>query len=986
MHEENQTNNKPNMASKVKKAKKDITKNVVENVSSGAMQSHGVPKPIADYAANKVSNMVVNGKNNNSFRRNPMGNIPKMNNNGLRSAKTTNPSLNQNENIGKGSHPSPIPGLPGNSSGGQDQNNKDKSNGSQTVDNNKNKLGHATDGLSDNSSKNDLDNNSNKKSASNKLADGAKKILGFGPKPSKDAPQTVQLEYKFKVMAQVFKLITPLLPYIAIFAVTIVVAFTVMAQVMLIRDKINQTLTEVTTGIEKFINFTSGNGWKTEEETFYNTLQEKYKEVMTLPSDSGESLFLDIPLIASTINYSKVSDVGIYENQNEQNLGQEEDNAAQGVFGDFFASYMKTRQMRNFYYVANDKLGNYMSLVPGNRRLIGHMINYKITWSTVSIYEAITQWEEFFKFLAGAVKSDIEEALNIELSFMDLIPVSVGFKSIWGAVRMMREMRAYNSMQDGHDNYFEYHWRNIVYEWQELMYKCNEFWAGDDEYSDNEDDYTEEGFNLGKLFDVFPAPKITFYETTDMNKIYEYGHYLREVYIPGTFFSDLESFEPQRVERMVREIYQQRDYYIFLVGDLGRPNGMFGENCDDCTYNLSTINNGSSTISPGDNYSSISNIKVKLVAYYNKSKRGQTMVEGIPFEKYILGVVYAEVGDGYPEEGYKSAAVAARSFSLARPFAMGNIESCNLKKEGDGWILTLRGSTADQVYCDPDQGCSSDTSSVNNQDIYPGVDKGKKYKGPLSELSDQGAKIRAAVASTVGQVMVDANGNVTQASYLDNDQQTWRRRAEAGEKYTSIIPSHYSSKFGQTITIGQGNCTKSTSLECTGGASGEWSTWRQGDPRWGSISLGSSNVANIGCAATSIAIQLARSGVETTFGEVNPGTFVTAYKKAGGFVGGGNIVFSDVYKVAPNFKYAGRIQISGSKEAKIAKVKEYVDKGYYVILEVKKGNNSGQHWVAIISATSTNLTMVNPSSIGGTDVAQVYTSAGWSEFVYYEKK
>ena len=48
-------------------------------------------------------------------------------------------------------------------------------------------------------------------------------------------------------------------------------------------------------------------------------------------------------------------------------------------------------------------------------------------------------------------------------------------------------------------------------------------------------------------------------------------------------------------------------------------------------------------------------------------------------------------------------------------------------------------------------------------------------------------------------------------------------------------------------------------------ASGAYTTWKQADPEWGSISLGGGrNMAAIGCLVTSLAIQIARSGTQIT--------------------------------------------------------------------------------------------------------------------------
>ena len=365
--------------------KQDMAKNIGSKVASGAMQASGVPKPLADVAGKAASNMMDNhnplkrggfgpGLGPNGIGSRPNYSSPSINN-GLKSAKNTNPSAKSDgSNIGKGSHPSQNVSSFGNNNKNENngKNDENKSPSQQIGDklrggNNNNPLTPSSLGPKDS-----LDENGNEKSPSSKLLDGAKGLLGLPKKPPKDAPESVKLIYKTKFLIKIGQLIAPIMPFIIACVAALLIVFMVMSQVMILRDKINETLTTVTTGIEKFVNYASGQGWQTEEQKFYKTLKEKYESALKEPTGDGKPLFLDIPLIAATINYSKVSDIGMYENQKEENLGGETDGSAEGVFGDFFASYYKNSQMRNFYYVANDKLGDYHSLVPGNRRLIGH--------------------------------------------------------------------------------------------------------------------------------------------------------------------------------------------------------------------------------------------------------------------------------------------------------------------------------------------------------------------------------------------------------------------------------------------------------------------------------------------------------------------------------------------------------------------------------------------------------------------------------------
>ena len=63
-------------------------------------------------------------------------------------------------------------------------------------------------------------------------------------------------------------------------------------------------------------------------------------------------------------------------------------------------------------------------------------------------------------------------------------------------------------------------------------------------------------------------------------------------------------------------------------------------------------------------------------------------------------------------------------------------------------------------------------------------------------------------------------------------------------------------------------------------------------------------------------------------------------------------------------------------------VKEKVDAGYYVVMEVKK-RKGGQHWVAVVSCQNNTITMADPASTD-TDLFAHYGYNGISDMVYYK--
>lgn len=166
---------------------------------------------------------------------------------------------------------------------------------------------------------------------------------------------------------------------------------------------------------------------------------------------------------------------------------------------------------------------------------------------------------------------------------------------------------------------------------------------------------------------------------------------------------------------------------------------------------------------------------------------------------------------------------------------------------------------------------------------------------------------------------------------------------------------------------------------------GEFVFWRQKNAPWSNIQIGNSgkNIGNIGCLATSISILIEKSGVNNTIIPFNPGTFVEALNKNGGFDEKGNLQYAVINKVIPNFEFVGRIDLKGkTQNEKFSKIKEYQDKGYYISVEVK--GKTGQHWIAVLNVDNT-ITMADPAS-EGTSLWSTYNWENTSQFVYFKTK
>ena len=171
-----------------------------------------------------------------------------------------------------------------------------------------------------------------------------------------------------------------------------------------------------------------------------------------------------------------------------------------------------------------------------------------------------------------------------------------------------------------------------------------------------------------------------------------------------------------------------------------------------------------------------------------------------------------------------------------------------------------------------------------------------------------------------------------------------------------------------------------------GSGSGEYVLWRQKGSPWSNIQIGTSgkSVGDIGCLVTSIAMLIEKSNVMNPINPFNPGTFVEQLNKNGGFDRDGNLQYSAINKVVPNFEYGGRIELKGkTKLEKLKKINEYQSKGYYLAVEVK--GDTGQHWVAVLSVNGNNINMADPGSDGNI-MWNTYNWNNTSQFVYFKVK
>ena len=435
-------------------------------------------------------------------------------------------------------------------------------------------------------------------------------------------------------------------------------------------------------------------------------------------------------------------------------------------------------------------------------------------------------------------------------------------------------------------------------------------------------------------------------------------------------------------EEIVNEIFYYIEDYYDIIGKQTSSGSCASSG--SCSYDIKGFYiNGRGNVAKN---MQISNLKVRLMECGGKYGTGsytkaidQPLVD---FEDYVGGVAYAEIGTGAPAEAIKAQLVAARSFALARPTEMGNSLGKKLEEENGQWVLQIASCVSDQVFCNINEGCSY----MGGGDGQGGIVRSGKIAGawrtrdPLPEDHP----LRTYMKETEGEVLVNDQGYIIETGFDSSDQNSFSDLANQGLNYKQILLQFYNSgrRPYHASDIVKASCGGGGSSNC-GVSSGEFASWKQFGAPWSGVAMGGSNIGSVGCLVTSIAIQIAKSGVDTILDDFNPGTFVAYLNSHGAFGSGGGLgSWASPSMVAPNFQYVDTAYISGySREQKLQTISNILNDGGYPVCEVKGGH--GQHWVAIDAVQGDKIVMMDPGS-NSTDLWEQYPWSWTSKCVIYK--
>ena len=363
----------------------------------------------------------------------------------------------------------------------------------------------------------------------------------------------------------------------------------------------------------------------------------------------------------------------------------------------------------------------------------------------------------------------------------------------------------------------------------------------------------------------------------------------------------------------------------------------------------------------GCNYSSVSNIDsdTRVKIYSCDDAEGE--IANVSLEKYIGGVALFALGKDYNPEVLKAYMIVLRTQLLAKA------SEDNDEFKLDNASIIIKDCNKNLKYWDYTEDLYVSTDGTNTYSY----DQLEGYELYREALNDNEKTLFETEAKSVScKYLTNDSGNIISPSITQSivnnmiSQATENAGTENGG-YNALLLQN----FSDATTVSSG---ESINASYFSGDIGEYSTWKQlcslGSP-WCSVCMAdncpcsggkcSGRINEIGCAVTSISMLIAHSGLSTgTITDFNPGTFTKALKAAGGLGSGGGISWGSVKKVVPGFEFVGRVNSNGD----ISVVKDYADKGYYLVMEVKTHSNkeNKQHYVAVNNAAS--------SAAGWTDV------------------
>ncbi len=456
------------------------------------------------------------------------------------------------------------------------------------------------------------------------------------------------------------------------------------------------------------------------------------------------------------------------------------------------------------------------------------------------------------------------------------------------------------------------------------------------------------GYNCGFIFNTYPR-----YRVEDTKEFVSYDYFI-----------------DKEIEHIIELIDSRQDYINYV---LGYPNHVQTEvaNRDDsssvgrvCSYNL--------------NGEELSNIKVRVLAEDGSPMEG---VDLLNLEDYIAGVVYGEMSP-VRYGGARRTPDELKAFAIMTRNVVLHIGLTNMKNEDGNIVIEIYGGTKNQIYCEPGKLCH--TCSVGDFNyVYPSdtsmAQRGNcKHYASTGDLPEEDIEYMKNVISEVaGVTMLGENNDIYYVEYrsaqsvvgdpcscdgIKNGTCVPKNHiayetcllawGDEGLDYTEILKKAYPT---DPFKLGTPNC------KSTGVASGDWASWKQGDPQWSGLELNHSTLGKVGCLITSHAMMFAKNSSLLVIPDFNPGTYAKALMDNGCLVNGDNFSYDCGVRTAIGDKEYERITRSGSYDYLVGEIANLLNQGYEVILKVKDAAYDGtDHYVFVTGVEGNDIYIADP--------------------------
>lgn len=365
----------------------------------------------------------------------------------------------------------------------------------------------------------------------------------------KKASELIKKIQQVKNIKKTLAVIGTLIPIIKIFIIMVAVAFSVFIPIIFfnnIKDgfykAIDKTLTFLTTG-----------RWMSAENAYYQKLEDEYDIFLHYKNREGE---FDIPLLAATSHYVNVVGANSFEYaEDEDEFHEDYSDEGVGTEGDVEVEhFVENKNTRRFYTIARNELGTSASIIPGTKKLIGHLVDVRVETECRNLSEFFIEddeEEESIYALIGHLWYDF-----LLLTAETIGDTSTSFLSI---VNIPGWLNLIDSYKEQDINY--------------LAHKLEEFFGS----IPDENIFVELARIIKQSsFEKCSGAQIAVPKIVRFVNYERYRQYLEEDYLPKFYINCKncpdrdKSDEDKKIiaENMAKDIFNQKDVWDYITGDV----------------------------------------------------------------------------------------------------------------------------------------------------------------------------------------------------------------------------------------------------------------------------------------------------------------------------------------------------------------------------------------------------------------------------------